>query len=258
MLDKVPYEQYFSLRRKREVTIEIARGCRFSCYFCNAWRNYGNSENYIDIDEIGRFIVGNSHSYSTIGLYAPNASANREWFREFLGLASRTKTTWKATIAPSLLGVWDLELLSKSGCYEICIGVETFDVAKNRIDKPILESQILDIVHRLRLSNIIAKCYLVSGLPGASVEGLLYTAERLRAAGGQTRINQYVDYEKFISNPVEYSLGGKSNRGLFWSSVKPISTQLISWQNKIPSLENENDVHEYDNYKLNLEAEKDV
>lgn len=252
-IDLLPYEQYFKIRQKREITVEVARGCRFSCFFCNAWRNYEHSEIYMSLEHLDKFFQTYSQIAQTFGFFAPNLSANRNWFEEFLTLAERHKIAWKFTNAPSLTSSLDFNRLVKSGCYEICMGIETFDSKfLSNINKPIIEKQVLETIKAIRSHGLIAKIYLIfNSTETDEIQEFVHLTEKIRNAGGQIRINRMVDYTKLVEDPVLFSRSRKNNRALFAEGhgIK-LPPELLQWQNKIPTGDDlSEEIHEYTYYK---------
>ncbi|SFK69530.1 Radical SAM superfamily enzyme YgiQ, UPF0313 family [Nitrosomonas aestuarii] len=246
----IPYKKYFEIRRKREVTIQVGKGCRFSCYFCRAWMEYGHKERFMELRLLNDFLSKNKEKFDTIGLHSPNFPSHAKWLNGFLELCHLYNIKWKGTIAPSIISKLDLQSLKDNGCYEVCLGVESFSkTALNRISKPIKEETVLELVNRISDTGIIPKIYLINGLPDSKLEDLRYTAEKLREVGGQIRVNSYVDYNAFKKQPLKYQATLGSNRALFTvNSKETYPNDLLKWQNLIPR-KGKDDIHEYENYK---------
>ena len=189
--DIFPLEKYFKInnphggqaRRTPFLPLISSRGCPFECIFCsihNLWgRNYRKRSAENVLLEIEYLIQ--KFGIKEIMFEDDNLTLDKERAtRIFQGLIeTRINIIWSAPNGLAIQTLDDrlLELMRRSGCYRISIGIESGDeyVLKNIIGKPIVLSKIKPIINKARKLKMETSAFFVIGLPGETRKNLKNT-----------------------------------------------------------------------------------
>src|ERR1043165_7086259 len=127
-------------RRYNRITVQTVRGCPLDCEFCGASKLYGPKYRRKPLDKVVaelRRIKSLWGDNAFFELADDNSFANRRWSREFLSAIQDLDLRWFTETDISIADDDELlELLSKSGCRQILIGLESvYPNSLNGIDR---------------------------------------------------------------------------------------------------------------------------
>ena len=199
-IDVVPFARYddFNLsdyhygvfsgplgRNVRGIDIMTSRGCPFACHFCASPRMWGRKVRFHSADYVRRNLdylhsLGYNDFFITDDLFSlnrPRLEIICEWLREH---KSRFRCQLRSSSAtPDLL-----DLLADSGCRQIDYGVETAsDKVLDLINKREKAANHYRAIELTRERGIIAKAYLLAGLPGEDTETIQDTIRFIKTSG---------------------------------------------------------------------------
>lgn len=231
--DIFPMEKYFKInnphggqaRRTPFLPLISSRGCPFECIFCsihNLWgRNYRKRSAKNVLSEIEYLI--NKFRIKEILFEDDNLTLNKNRAKYiFQGILERQfDLVWSVPngIAVQTLDDELLELMKKSGCYRISIGIESGDeyVLKNIIKKPIVLSQVKPMIDKARSLKMETVVFFVVGFPGESRKHLYNTLKFARRLGADntnfffatplpgTRLFRLYKELNLINSEIDYS-----------------------------------------------------
>ena len=137
-LDTLPIPDYGlihgwkAFRGRRFISIASSRGCPFNCRFCSVILLFGRKHRYNSVDRVMEEIRQNGLQGDHVFFCDDNFTANRVRIKELCErmLAENIKLEWSAQVRveaaqdPELL-----ELMAKSGCYMVYVGLESINPA---------------------------------------------------------------------------------------------------------------------------------
>lgn len=180
--DIFPLERYFSInnphgspaRNVPFLPLITSRGCPFECIFCsvhNLWgRTYRKRSAGNVLDEL--VYLKKKFAIKEVLFEDDNLTLDRERCVSIFNrmIERKLNLSWSVPngIAVQTLDGSLLELMKKSGCYSISIGIESADeyILKEIIRKPITLPEIKPIIDKARRLNIQTAAFFVVGLPG--------------------------------------------------------------------------------------------
>jgi len=198
-LDSLPYIDYSlvnmnpyfdyqdSLKIPRSIFMTTSRGCGFKCIYCATpmlWP--GKIRRYSPrrvIDEI-KYTVSKFPGVN-IGFMDDSFFASKKWLQEFCSNISGVRycCIGRADHLEKEL----IELLAKTGCHYVALGVETGNpFMQKKIKKHLNLEKTKKNVKLLVDNNILTKCFFMLGFPEETVEEMSETinfAVDLRKAG---------------------------------------------------------------------------
>ena len=201
-IDKVPIKDYFRMSQKEQIVITLARGCPYSCAFCNATLYYGKQVRmrnpYAVIDYINHF------DYTYYKFFAPNLTFNENYVFKLtkLLIQNKNKIKWSCTTRVDLLHNEELiHLMAESGCYKIAVGVESVvSDDLNRI-KSGYDATVVDAgISLLNKYGIEYKALIMLGIPGQTKENIKMTLDFLSERHVTIRPTAYTPFQELTSN----------------------------------------------------------
>lgn len=231
--DIFPLERYFEInnphgspaRKVPFLPMITSRGCPFECIFCsihNLWgRNYRTRSAENVLSEMNN--LRTKYGVKEILFEDDNLTLDKERaISIFRGIIDRKfDICWNVPngLAVETLDDGIMELMKRSGCYRISIGVESGDeyMLKNIIKKPITLMKIKPIINKAKRLNIETVAFFVVGLPGENHESLKNTfrfAESLEADNINfffatplpgTRLFEVCKKESLINTDIDYA-----------------------------------------------------
>jgi radical SAM superfamily enzyme YgiQ (UPF0313 family) len=127
-------------RRYNRITVQTVRGCPLDCAFCGASKLYGPKYRRKPIAKVVAEILRIKEMWGANAFFEladDNSFANRAWAYEFLTAIADLDLRWFTETDLSIADDDELlQLLARSGCRQILIGLEsTNPLALNRIDR---------------------------------------------------------------------------------------------------------------------------
>ena len=182
--------------QSERIVLTVSRGCPYACEFCNAVLYYGTSERRRPVDSILSYI--GQHDDKEYKFFAPNFTLNKAWVREFCTalLDRHLHIRWSCTTRADLLRDDEiLELMSRSGCKRIAVGVESIiDSDLDAIDKKTDSDTIVQSIRRVKARGMQYKALVMLGIPSQTKENIRITLEALYRLGVQVRATAYTPF----------------------------------------------------------------
>lgn len=191
-------------RRKRVVPVQASRGCPYHCSFCSVTPMFGRRFRYRSLDHLMKELNRYDSRQHHVFFYDDNLAADRSWFRRFLKrLASeKTRFQWSAQVRidvardPELL-----ELMSRTRCETLFIGVESFDPETLKsMNKKQTPSQIEEAMEQFRAHGLGVHGMFVLGSDTDTPESIRRTVDFAIGAGFSSA--QFLILTPFPGTPV--------------------------------------------------------
>lgn len=229
-----PLERYFKInsphgsaaRRIPFLPMITSRGCPFECIFCsvqNIWgRGYRTRSPENVLFEINHIV--DKFGVKEILFEDDNLTLDKNRANKiFQGIIEhKFNVLWSVPngIAVQTLNSEMLDLMKRSGCYSISIGIESGDefILKNIIKKPITLSNIKPIIEKANNLGLETTGFFVVGIPGENIGSLKNTfsfAKKIPLDNINfffatplpgTRLLQLCREKKLITNNLNYSI----------------------------------------------------
>jgi magnesium-protoporphyrin IX monomethyl ester (oxidative) cyclase len=164
----------FDFMSPRSLPVVTSRGCPCSCTFCSSthlWGRLYRTRSAANVIEELAYLK-DRFRVEDIKFQDDNLTVNRKRARElFTGMAERgLSLKWNT---PNGIAVWTLdremlELMKRSGCFEITMAIESGDqeVLSRLIKKPLKLEQVREVNRAARELGIFRVAYLIIGFPG--------------------------------------------------------------------------------------------
>ncbi|MFA5374552.1 MAG: radical SAM protein [Dehalococcoidia bacterium] len=130
-LDELPFPDFSlidGLEKQKVTPVSTSRGCPFDCTFCSVTAMFGRKYRYRSTDSVIKELSRMKHR--KIFFYDDNFDANKSRTSELLHKMIRHKITppWIAQTRASVTRDEDfVKLMSKSNCWQLCIGFESLN-----------------------------------------------------------------------------------------------------------------------------------
>lgn len=179
--DLLDIEGYFRInmphggmaKSTRPMAILSSRGCNARCCFCSSTVFWGKRIRFRSVENVLAELSHCIDAYNASEFHwiDDNLTADRERsLAIFQGMIDHGLT--RPWTTPNGIAVWTLDeellrLMKKSGCYEICLAVESGsqDVLKNIIKKPLRLDKVKEIADLCKKIGIRTKANFVFGFP---------------------------------------------------------------------------------------------
>lgn len=191
-----PVEKYFKIhlpmqgisRSRRNLSIATSRGCPFQCTFCSSCIHWGERLRLRSVDKVldEMEILKTRFGIKEIKFEDDNLTHDREHARRlFQGMIDRgLNLHWNTPNGISARHLDDdmLQLMKKSGCYELTVAVESGDedVLRRLIRKPITLTMVREAVRRIKAHGIGTNGYFICGFPGETRQNIENTFRLIR------------------------------------------------------------------------------
>ncbi len=217
-LSEIPYNAYdymykndknkfCGIPNRRELVINVSRGCPVGCEFCDVQLTQGNVERRISASLLANYIEKSfdKFPFEYVSFYSPTFTLNREWVLEFCDLISKKDKVypWKCVTTVQNLEYGLIEKMSKAGCIRISVGVETLDEYANKSLPKIKRNIINKLINLIKICNkfnIELNCFIILGLPGETTKGVIRTISLLKKYKVRIRPTIYTPYYKLDSS----------------------------------------------------------
>jgi magnesium-protoporphyrin IX monomethyl ester (oxidative) cyclase len=200
-LDLLPMETYYRIHKpissivlgslpesRRFAPMITSRGCPFRCRFCSSTRYWGYRYRYRSAANILEEIEERVERYGIgeIQFLDDNLTVNRaralELFRGMIDRKLPIRWCMPNGVQVSTLDDELLELMRRSGCYEMNLAIESGcqDVLDRIIQKPLKLSSVDGVVRKAKSIGIRLNAFFMIGLPGETPAQIRKTLEYAR------------------------------------------------------------------------------
>ena len=168
-LDLLPLALYFAI--KKRIYIHTSRGCEFRCIYCSVPELWGRSVRQIPISAI------RSQVNELLTRYRPDelqivddnfSHRDGRFIRAFCDMSVEEgwSVRWKCQLRADLLDKATIEMMSKAGCFEVDVGVESGNPEIQKyIGKNLDLAKTLDTVSSINKLGISTKAFFMLGFP---------------------------------------------------------------------------------------------
>lgn len=132
--DSLPMEMYWgaNTERKNFANLVFSRGCPFTCTFCGAKEAVGKRHRRRSPESISREVklLYENYGVRELGLSDSTFNVNKQWVKDVCKVLldlNKPDLVWQCNLRADLLDTESLELMKKSGCTKVFVGVESGD-----------------------------------------------------------------------------------------------------------------------------------
>ncbi len=155
-------------------TMMTSRGCPYACAFCSSiWRNVRfHSAKYVlkELDEV------QSYGFKAVHFFDDIFTLNRKRLEAICDGLKERKMSWRCFISGNAITEGMLSLMSKSGCKEVAMGIESgSDDILQKINKPSTVEQNKKAIEMAHEAGIRVKGLFIVGLPSESYKTIAET-----------------------------------------------------------------------------------
>jgi len=223
-IDEIPYEMYENLYRndgnkfcgipqRRELVVQVARGCPVGCAFCDVPPMQGLRERRLTVARTVDYIRDSfaNQPFEYVAFYAPTFTLNKHWVRELCAAlrAEPRSYSWKCTTTVHHLDEELVREMAAAGCVRISVGIETFDEAAAEQLPRVKQSarERFDLVSGwCDTYGIELNCFVIVGLPGTTPDGTRRTIEEISRRNSRVRPTLYTPYDQMHADMSEREL----------------------------------------------------
>lgn len=200
-LDEIPFpaRELFPLEKYHEVSTPMgadykrrpfmnlitSRGCPYHCTFCSSTNFWANRYRRRSPENV---LAEMEHLYRDLGIrefkfFDDNLTSDRDRAKAiFRGMIEKKiDVTWNTPNGIHVISLDDevLDLMKRSGCYELTLAVESGDetVLREIIHKPTRLDQVEDAARRIRKQGIAMAGFFIIGFPGETKEQIQRTLD---------------------------------------------------------------------------------
>lgn len=229
--EEIPYDLYDDLyaddaRRfsglagHRELVVPVARGCPVNCSFCEVPTVFGRAERRLDVDRVVDYIQScfASANFDYVSFYSPTFTLDRAWTRNLCARLSQTRYRWKCCTTISHLDESLVDLMAEAGCVRISVGLETTEestLASLPRVKANGARSITSLAAWCRQAGVELNCFVIAGLPGATLAGVEQTVRQLLGLGVRVRPTIFTAWEQLRDGMSEHEIS------LFNRQIRP-------------------------------------
>ena len=191
--DVLPMEKYFSInipmsitsKHRRCTSIMTSRGCTARCIFCpspNFWGHHFRARSAENVLKELELLI-KDYQIRELQFQDDNLTLDKKRAAEiFQGMIDRKlKLRWNTPngIAPWKLDEQLLKLMKASGCYELCLTIESGDqeVLSKIIKKPLNLKWVEEVTRVIKKLGIETNSAFIVGFPGETKEQIRRTFE---------------------------------------------------------------------------------
>lgn len=168
-LDLLPLQRYFAI--KRRIYVHTSRGCEFRCIFCSVPECWGRSVRQIPADALRSQITALLSKYKPdeIQIVDDNFSHQKGGLiRAFcdMFIDAGWSVKWKCQVRADQLDEATIQMMSKTGCFEVDLGVESGNPEIQKYIRKNLDlgktSKVISLISK---QGIITKAFFMLGFP---------------------------------------------------------------------------------------------
>lgn len=213
--------KFCGIPERLELVVPVARGCPVGCAFCDVPTLQGDSERRLSVDRTLAYIRAafRRKPFEYVSFYAPTFTLKASWVRQLCQgmIAEGRPWPWKCVTTLRHLDAQMVSLMAQAGCVRISIGLETLDHATS-LGLPSLKRTLRPEFDALatwcRDAGVELNCFVILGLPGDSLSGVLATVDAVRDAGARLRTTIYTPYYEMTADMSSKAASGY-NRHIF-------------------------------------------
>ena len=155
-------------------TMMTSRGCPYACAFCSSiWQKVRfHSAKYIlkELDEV------QGYGFNAVHFFDDVFTLNRKRLKAICAGLKERKMSWRCFISGNTATEQILQLMAKSGCKEVAIGIESgSDSILHAVHKCSTSEQNKKAIHMAHEAGIRVKGLFIVGLPGESEDTIAET-----------------------------------------------------------------------------------
>jgi anaerobic magnesium-protoporphyrin IX monomethyl ester cyclase len=189
--DKIDMQHYFGdhfigncpIRRRNWGVIQGSRGCPYSCSFCHNF--YGkkvrrrSAESIVEEMEL----LETKYNVEAVFMCDFTFTLDKAWVGKICDLKIKKglKLKWKVETRPDLIDSSILDMMAAAGCYNIILGVESFDDTILRINNKNVDVEtIFSAIEKIGMAGIHPSAFIMLGMPGETVDTINETIKNIR------------------------------------------------------------------------------
>lgn len=195
---QVPVFEYDNVKNKNRYVLNISRGCPFGCAHCLIQMVEGRKERRRSIDNVDRALADITQDYKHIKIWAANFTLDKKYVMEFCDVMDKyPDVTWECATRIDLLKDESMiEAMSKAGCKQISIGIESLNSGKFIESKQFSQSQVEEVIKRIQKYGINVKGCVMLGIPGQTKQDIIDTLCFLKNNNVTTRPTVFTPYHE--------------------------------------------------------------
>lgn len=203
-LNKLPIQEYFKAKNKKRIIVTISRGCPYNCPHCLVQMTEGHVDRRRNIELLKNYLNKIFNEYKYIKFFSPDFTLNKQYVIDLskMLIENFEGIQWECTTRMNFLDDENmLEIMSKSGCIQISLGIET--LSKKELDfigKKYEVDKLEEIIKRVQKYGIKIKACVMLGMPGQTKESIINTFSFLDRLNVEIRPTIYTPYQKMTSN----------------------------------------------------------
>lgn len=176
-----------------EITITVSKGCPFNCGICPAIITFGGKDRRISVESVIEYIKNHQEQVKSFKLFSPCFTYNVKWVKDFCSqlLQRNLKINWTCSSRPDCLQDKEMiELMGKSGCTKVALGVETLDPVSTKALRKFSKVEnyirvVEEVFCNLLKHGIEPKPLMMLGIDGQTKGNLLTSFDFLEKFGAK-------------------------------------------------------------------------
>lgn len=203
-LERLPIDKYFKLTGRKQLEINVSKGCPYPCTFCAEHVIFGKKDKRRDVDNLIDFIE-KTHDladqyYFSAATYTLDEQYVHEVNKKLLQLPYKVK--WRAVTRIDRVHEEMIAEMAAAGCYKISFGVETLsNNLQKDIKKPIAIKKLKSTFELCQKYGIIPRALIMVGIPGQTKADVEDTFARLAEWDVEIRAKEYFPYNDVLRKP---------------------------------------------------------
>lgn len=165
-------------------TVITSRGCPYVCQYCMKG-TWGSGIRRQPVDKVIGEIKGikQKYGFEAILFVDDNFTLNKEWITDFCNKMIPLNMKWRCWTRVHLVDQELLHLMKKAGCEEISFGIESgSQKLLDIVHKNVKVQQNIDALTWAKKAGILAKAFLMVGIPGETKETVEETKKFIERA----------------------------------------------------------------------------
>jgi radical SAM superfamily enzyme YgiQ (UPF0313 family) len=184
--DLVDMQLYRRMSRGRAGNLITSRGCSYACAYCYSKFQWGVGQRRFTVDRTVEEIrlMLEEYGIDRIRIEDDDFMEDCGWVAEFcnrlLEENLHKRIEWEAKARPDHMDQDLLQLMRRSGCFRLLMGVETLDPGLlTRLSRPLQVAVLERALGLLRRNGIGVQATVILGIPGETDQAMRHTLEWL-------------------------------------------------------------------------------